>query len=76
VRFHADAEAEMLAAVAYYETQQEGLGGRFLATTQDAVNRISINASLYRPVQGDVRRCLVKVMTRISRRVTNCHWEG
>jgi toxin ParE1/3/4 len=61
VRFHPDAEAEMLAAAAHYETQQEGLGGRFLAATQDAANRIGINPSLYRPVQGDVRRCLAKV---------------
>ena len=61
VRFHPDAEAEMLAAAAHYKTQQEGLGERFLAATQDAANRISINPSLYRPAQDDVRRCLVKV---------------
>lgn len=61
VRFHPDAEAEMLAAAAHYETQQEGLGGRFLAATQEAVNRIRLNPSLYRQIQGDVRRCLAKV---------------
>ena len=30
VKFHPDAEAEMLAAAAYYETQQPNLGRRFL----------------------------------------------
>ena len=61
VRFHPDAQAEMLAAASHYENQQKGLGGRFLASTQDAANRIVINPTLYRPIQDDVRRCVAKI---------------
>ena len=43
IRFHPAAEAEMIAAVAYYEVQQENLGKRFLASVQDALNRIQVN---------------------------------
>jgi toxin ParE1/3/4 len=60
VRFHADAEAEMTDAAAYYERQHVDLGKRFLATVQDAVNRIQINPLLFPVVEYDVRRCRVK----------------
>lgn len=61
VRFHPLAEAEMVAAAAYYESQQENLGKRFLASVQDAINSITINPRLYPVVDLDVRRCLTKV---------------
>ena len=60
VKFHPDAEAEMTAAAAYYEEKQRGLGRRFLASVQDAVNRIILNPHLYPIVELDVRRCLTK----------------
>lgn len=60
VRFHPDAESEMIDAAVYYETQQPGLGRRFLAAVQDAVNRIVLNPCLYPAVEHDVRRCLTK----------------
>jgi len=60
VRFHPDAESEMNDAAAYYETQQPDLGRRFLASVQDAVNRIRLNPRLYAGVEGNVRRCLTK----------------
>lgn len=60
IRFLPDAESEMIAAAAYYETQQEDLGRRFLASVQDAVNRIAVNPLLYPVVDRDVRRCLTK----------------
>jgi hypothetical protein len=47
VRFHPQAEAEMIEAAAYYEGRQDGLGKRFLAAVQDAVNNIVINPRLY-----------------------------
>jgi len=43
LRFHPEAEAEMIAAATWYETQQKGLGKRFLASVQDAATRIQIN---------------------------------
>jgi toxin ParE1/3/4 len=60
VRFHPDAESEMIEAAAYYETQQPDLGRRFLASVQDAVNRIRVRPQLYPVVELDVRRCLAK----------------
>ena len=57
VRFHPDAEAEMVGAAVYYETQKNNLGQRFLASVQDALNRIQINPLLYPVVETDVRCC-------------------
>jgi len=50
----------MIAAAAYYERQQENLGRRFLASVQEAVNRILLNPLLYPALEPGVRRCLVK----------------
>jgi hypothetical protein len=60
VHFHPDAESEMIAAATWYESQQVGLGSRFLASIQDSINRINLNSELYPEVDGDVRRCMVK----------------
>ena len=60
VRFHPDAEAEMISAAVYYEGLQADFGRRFLASVQDAVNRVSVNPDLYATVELDVRRCLTR----------------
>jgi plasmid stabilization system protein ParE len=60
VRFHPDAEAELMDAAAYYESQLPDLGRRFLAAVQDAINRVAVNPRLYPIVELDVRRCLTK----------------
>lgn len=60
IRFHPEAEVEMIDAAAWYEMQQEDLGKRFLSTVQDALNRIEIRPLLFPVVEGDVRRCLTK----------------
>jgi len=60
IRFHPQAEAEMIDAGAWYEAQQTGLGKRFLTAVQDALNRIEISPQLYPVVEGGVRRCLTK----------------
>ena len=60
VKFHPDAESEMMDAAAYYEAQQSDLGRRFLATVQDSINRILLNPHLYPVVELDVRRCVTK----------------
>jgi len=60
VKFHPDAESEMINAAAYYETQQSDLGRRFLATVQDSINRILFNPRPYPVVELNVRRCLTK----------------
>ena len=51
IRFHPEADAEMMSAAKYYETQQKDLGKRFLASVQDALNRIQV-------IEAGVRRCL------------------
>ena len=61
VRFHSEAEAEMNQAAAWYEKQQKNLGKRFLATVQDAINRIQLDPELYPVVEEDVRRCLIRI---------------
>jgi len=43
VRFHPEAETEMIEAAVYYEDRQADLGKRFLASVQDAINNIVIN---------------------------------
>lgn len=60
VKFHPDAESEMIAAAAYYEEQQPDLGKRFLASVQDTINRIILNPYLFPTVELDVRRCPTK----------------
>lgn len=60
VRFHPDAESEMIEAAAFYETQQPALGRRFLASVQEVITRISVTPRLYPIVELDVRRCLTK----------------
>ena len=60
VKFHPEAEAEMMEAATYYEAQQPRLGRRFLFSVQDATNRIQVNPLLYPVVDGDVRRCLTR----------------
>jgi len=60
VRFHPDADAEMVDAAVWYESRQEDLGKRFLTAVQDALNKIEVNPGLYPFVEGDVRRCLTK----------------
>ena len=60
IRFHPEAETEMIEAAAWYETQQTGLGKRFLTCVQDALNRVELDPALYPVVDNDVRRCLTK----------------
>lgn len=58
VRFHPEAEAEMISAAKFYESQQTDLGKRFLSSVQDALNRIQVNPLLYHEIEDGVRRCL------------------
>ncbi len=60
IRFHPDADAEMVDAAVWYESRQEDLGKRFLTAVQDALNKIKVNPGLYPFVDGDVRRCPTK----------------
>ncbi|MBI5142103.1 MAG: type II toxin-antitoxin system RelE/ParE family toxin [Nitrospirae bacterium] len=58
VRFHPEAEAEMLSAAKFYEAPQQDLGKRFLASVQNSLGRIKVNPFLYSEIEDGVRRCL------------------
>ena len=58
VFFHPEADAELIAAAAYYQDQQEYLGKRFISSVEDSLARIRINPRLYPAIDGDIRRCL------------------
>jgi len=58
IRFHPEADAEMMSAAKFYETKQKDLGKRFLASVQDALNRIQVNPLLYQEIEVGVRRCI------------------
>lgn len=47
LRFHPEAESEMIETAAWYEAQQTDLGRRFLTCVQDALNRVELNPTLY-----------------------------
>lgn len=63
LRFHPEAETELVEAAIWYEEQQQGLGQRFLTCVQDALSRTLLNPELYPFVDGDVRRCLTKTFS-------------
>ena len=48
VRFHPEAEAEMIEAAVWYESQQATLGKRFVTTVQDALNRMEAKPAIKR----------------------------
>jgi toxin ParE1/3/4 len=56
-QFHPEAEAEHLETVAYYETQQPGLGASYLAAFESALARVCEAPRRY-PIerQPDIRR--------------------
>jgi toxin ParE1/3/4 len=60
VFFHAEAEAEFRAAVAFYEGQRAGLGREFRESIEAAVERIRKTPEAFAP-HGDqgVRKCLI-----------------
>lgn len=58
IRFHPKADAELMSAARFYETQQKDLGKRFLASVQGALNKIQVNPLLYHEIEDGVRRCL------------------
>ena len=60
IRFHPEADAEMMDAAVFYESQQQDLGKRFLSVVQDSLNHIQINPHIYPVIHLEVRRCITK----------------
>jgi len=60
LRFHPEADLEMMEAAVIYETLQPDLGKRFLSEVRNALNHIQINPQLYPVIYLDVRKCITK----------------
>lgn len=56
---HAAARIELLESARYYESQQPGLGGRFLETVADAINRIQAHPGMYRRIFDTWHQCRI-----------------
>lgn len=61
VFFHAEAEAEVRSAIAYYESQRLGLGGEFRTEMEATVGRIQRNPKTFSPYDDrGTRKCLLR----------------
>ena len=60
MRYHPEAEAEIVRAARYYEKRVEGLGARFLSEFEATATRILEAPERWRLLEGDVRRCLMR----------------
>ncbi len=57
--FHPEARTEFLKSVVYYESQQTGLGHRFLEAVAEAVRRIQAHPDMYHSVGQVWRQCRI-----------------
>ncbi len=55
--FNPDARVEFRESARYYESQQEGLGHRYVDAVRDAITRIRTHPQLYREIEPGVRQC-------------------
>ena len=60
LKFHPEADEEMMEAAVFYENQQLDLGKRFLSEVQHSLSLILINPTLYPVIYNNVRRCITK----------------
>jgi len=60
IRFLPEARDEYDAAADYYEQQQAGLGGDFIARVREVLQRIAANPKLHGAVYQDVRKAIVR----------------
>lgn len=59
VLFHPEARVELRQSARYYETQQVGLGKRFLAAVRTAKEQIEFYPLMYRMVEPGIRQCRI-----------------
>jgi len=57
VRFLSTAEAELQAAIEFYEGAENGLGAQFLDEVEAAVERIEVHPLAWAPMSPRTRRC-------------------
>ena len=59
--FHPDALAGFEDAARYYAQTQAGLGQRFVLSVETAIHKLAEHPSNYAILEGDVRRCLMRI---------------
>ncbi len=59
IRFLPEARVDLNEAVDWYDRRRPGLGARFFAKVQGAINRIAANPQMHAPVYGPVRKARV-----------------
>ncbi len=57
--FHPEAQSELIESARYYESQQDGLGHRFLDATETALVRIQQHPQSYREIEQGIRQCRI-----------------
>jgi plasmid stabilization system protein ParE len=57
VKFLAPAQAELMEAVAYYESQKQGLGSQFAEEVKRTIQRILQYPEAWSPISKRTRRC-------------------
>ena len=57
--FHPEARTELIESIRYYESQQPGLGPRFLEAIMEALRRIQAHPDRYRVVFAIWRQCRI-----------------
>lgn len=60
-RFHPEAQVEYEHSALYYESQQVGLGGRYIDSVESAVESILSSPEMWPVLEMPVRRCLTRV---------------
>jgi len=60
LRFHPEAQIEMVESAKYYEAEQSGLGKRFLEAIRTSIHKVRLFPSIYQRLDGEVRRCCVE----------------
>ncbi|MEZ5540225.1 MAG: type II toxin-antitoxin system RelE/ParE family toxin [Pseudomonadales bacterium] len=61
LRFHPDAQTEFEQAILYYESQQVGLGARFIDSVESAIDSILSAPTMWPELEAPVRRRLTRV---------------
>jgi plasmid stabilization system protein ParE len=57
--YHPDAENEFLQSVHYYETQQKGLGRKFINSFNKSIDNIKFSPESWPILEDDIRRYLL-----------------
>jgi len=60
VVYKARAKSDVKSSVFWYDSQQKGLGEEFLASLEDAIEKIQYNPFTYPTIHKNLRRILLK----------------